>query len=267
MRGLWWAVVALSVSATPARAALEIRNIQAAYGQVGPVRPSADYYPGDEIFFRFLVAGAQPDAAGKMSCDLVVTFTGPDDNVLLNQTFPVEGVYALGGDSFPGSARVTLGDDVPPRAYTLTVTLRDKVASTQAKFQRAITVRPAAFAIVAPRFSYDPAGKAPAPVGGLVGQTLCFKMKVIGFDRSRDKIDLRLAVRILDPGTRRVISAPLRVDEATDDVNVVKQGADVTFSGDMSLNRAGDILLRFEATDRVTNQSIALETPMHVANP
>jgi hypothetical protein len=46
-----------------------------------------------------------------------------------------------------------------------------------------------------------------------------------------------------------------------------KQGADVTFSGDMSLNRAGDFLLRFEATDRVTNQSIALETPMHVANP
>jgi hypothetical protein len=42
---------------------------------------------------------------------------------------------------------------------------------------------------------------------------------------------------------------------------------DFTFSGDMSLNRAGDFLLRLEVTDRVTNQSIALETPMHVESP
>jgi hypothetical protein len=267
MRGLWLAVAALSVSAAPARATLEIRDIQAAYGLAGPVRPPADYYPGDEIFFRFLVAGARSDAAGKISCDLVMTFTGPGNTVLVNQTFPVEGVYALGGDSFPGSARLTLDGDVPPGAYALTVTLRDKITSTQAKFQRAITIRPAAFAIVAPRFSYDADGKAPAPVGGLVGQTLYFKMKVIGFDRSRGKIDLRLAVRFLDPRTRRVISAPLQVDETTDDANVVRQVADVTFSGDMTLNRAGDFLLRLEATDRVTNKSIALETQMHVANP
>ena len=74
-------------------------------------------------------------------------------------------------------------------------------------------------------------------------------------------------MRILDPQTRRVISAPLQFDETTDDANVVKQATDVTFTGDMSLNRAGDLLLRLEVTDRVTNQSIALEAPMHVANP
>ena len=78
---------------------------------------------------------------------------------------------------------MTLGGEVPPGAYTLTVTVRDKVASTQATFQRAITIKAPAFAIIAPRFSYDADGKAPAPVGGLVGQTLYFKMKVIGFDR------------------------------------------------------------------------------------
>ncbi len=163
MRGLWLAVAVLSVWAAPARTTLEIRNIQAAYGQVGPVRPSADYYPGDEIFFRFLIAGARLDAAGKISCDLVLTFTGPGDTVLLNKTFPIESIYPLGGDSVPGSARVTLGGDVPPGAYALTVTLRDKVASTQVKFQRAITVRSAAFAIVALRFSYDADGKAHRP--------------------------------------------------------------------------------------------------------
>ena len=113
MRGLWLAVAALSLSAAPARTTLEIRNIEAAYGPVGPVRPSADYYPGDEVFFRFLIAGAQLDAAGKMSCDLVLTLTGPGDRVLLNHAFPVGGVLALGGDSFPGSAQVTLGGEVP----------------------------------------------------------------------------------------------------------------------------------------------------------
>jgi hypothetical protein len=267
MRGLWSAVAVLSVTAAPARAALEIRDIQAAYGPVGPVRPSADYYPGDEIFFRFLVAGAQPDAAGRLSCDLVITFTGPGDNVLLDRTFPAVGIFALGGDSFPGSARVTLGGDVPPGAYTLTVALRDKVASTQARFQRPITILPAAFAIVAPQFSYDADGKAPAPAGGLIGQTLYFKIKVIGFDRSQGKIDMRLAVRVLDPQTRHVISAALQDDEATDDANVVKQVNDVTFSGDFSLNRAGDFLLRLEVTDRMTNKTIALEAPMQVASP
>jgi hypothetical protein len=267
MRGLWLAVAALSLSAAPARTTLEIRNIEAAYGPVGPVRPSADYYPGDEVFFRFLIAGAQLDAAGKMSCDLVLTLTGPGDRVLLNHAFPVGGVLALGGDSFPGSAQVALRGDAPPGAYALTVTVRDKVASTEARFRREITISPAAFVIVAPRFSYDADGKAPAPVGGLVGQTLYFKMKVIGFDRSRGKIDVNLAVRILDPGTRRLIIAPIQFDESTDDAKVVKQATDVTFSGDMSLNRAGDFLLRLEVTDRTTNKSIALETPMHVANP
>jgi hypothetical protein len=105
---------------------------------------------------------------------------------------------------------------LPPGAYSLTVTLRDQVAATRAKSQRAITIRSAAFAIVAPRFSYDADGKAPAPVGGLLEQTLHFKMKVIGLDRSRDRIDLRLAVRILDLRTRRVINAPLQFDETTD---------------------------------------------------
>jgi hypothetical protein len=267
MRGLWLAVAALSVSAAPARAMLEIRNIQAAYGPVGPVRASADYYPGDEVFFRFLVAGIRTNAAGKLSFDMVVTFTGPSDIVLLNRTIPVEGVYALGSDSLPGSAQVTLGNDFSPGVYALTVTVRDKVAATEARFRREITINPAAFAIVAPRFFYDANGKAPAPVVGLVGQTLYFKLKVIGFDRSRDKIDVNLAVRILDPGTRRVISAPIQFDESTDDVNVVKQATTVTFSGNMSLNRAGDFLLRIEVTDRMKNQSIALEMPMHVANP
>jgi hypothetical protein len=234
---------------------------------VGPVRPSADYYPGDEVFFRFLVAGVRPDAAGKLSFDLVVTFTGPGDTVLVTQTIPVEGVYALGGDSLAGSAHVTLAGDVSPGVYALRVTVRDKVASTEAKFRREFTISPTTFAIVAPRFSYDADGKAPAPVGGLVGQPLYFKMKVIGFDRSRGKIDVNLAVWILDPGTRRVISAPIQFDESTDDANVVKQANEVTFSGDMSLNRAGDFLLRLEVTDRMTNKSIALETPMHVANP
>jgi hypothetical protein len=92
-------------------------------------------------------------------------------------------------------------------------------------------------------------------------------MKVIGFDRSRGKIDVNLAVRILDPGTRRVISAPIQFDESTSDANDVRQATDVTFWGDMWLNQAGDFLLRLEVTDRMTNKSVALETPMHVANP
>ncbi len=64
-----------------------------------------------------------------------------------------------------------------------------------------------------------------------------------------------------------MISAPGQFDETTDDANVIKQAADVAFTGHLSLNRAGDFLLRLEVTDRVTNKSLAFETPMHVANP
>ena len=44
--------LAVLLTGTNAYAKLEIVNIQAAYGEVGPARSSLVYYPGDEILFK-----------------------------------------------------------------------------------------------------------------------------------------------------------------------------------------------------------------------
>jgi len=263
----WMAAAVLFLAANAAQAKLEIKEIKAVQGMYGPERKSLDVLPGDEVFFRFTIAGVRTDEDGKVSCVLTVQLADGKGKELFSQKSPIQGVLALGGASMLSSALVNFGDSVPAGDYKLTVTVEDSIGKEKESFERTLTCRAPEFAIVAPRFFHDKDHKAAAPVGGRAGQILFFQLKSIGFDRSQGKIDNQMKVEVLDEQGKNVLPKPILVEFSTDDAEKAKAVTSLTFSGDIALNRAGEFTLRITLTDRMSKKTAKLEAPLKVVAP
>jgi hypothetical protein len=267
MRRTALAAAVLLLSAAAARAEVKIENIEACYGRFGPVRKTLEFYPDDEVFFRYLVTGIKPTAEGGVDGELTIALTSPDSKELLGKKSPASGVLALGGGALAGTASVSLPPGAAPGKYTFTVTFKDNQSNGTASFERELTLKPAEFRIVSPQFSYDREGKVPAPVGGLLGQTLFIRMKVIGFDRTRGSIDTDMRVQVLDAAGKETMPKPITARVRSDNAEVVKQASSVTFSAELVLNRTGQYTLRVTVTDQVGKKTTRLQAPLKVTAP
>jgi len=261
-----WLAAALIPAASAAHAKLEIRDVQAAHGPLGPERRGLDFYPADEALFRYTVAGAQVDGDRKAVGETTTTLTGPDGTVLVHRMSPTESWLPL-SDSLPTQAQVTFPPDAPPGPYTLSLSYRDKRSGEEASFRRVLNIKRTEFAAVNIRFSYDADGKVPAPVGGVVGQVLYYRFKAVGFDRAAGRIDVGMDLQILDAGGRPALPRPIHLAVASRDADLVRQATDATLRGSLTLNRAGDFTLRLTLTDRVSKKTAEFEAPLHVKDP
>jgi len=267
MTRIWLAAAILVLSATTAQAKLEIENIQSAYGPMLPERKALEFYPQDLIFFRYMVTGAKVDERGQVDAEAVVKLIDGRGKELHKSTVPFKGPLSLGGDSFAGAAYVVLNDQFINGVYKLNVTVTDNQGSEKATFEREVRIRPAEFAIVHPRFSYDADGKAQAPVGGMVNQTLHFRIGILGFDRGQDRVDLMSSVQVLDDKGKELLPKPLETIIKSDDAKVVKTTNVATFNGSLHLHRAGDFTLRITVTDKLGQKTTKMEFPMKVVAP
>jgi hypothetical protein len=259
--------VVIFLWATTVHAKLDITNIQAAYGPVGPVRESPVYYPGDEIVFRYLLTGVGTNARGEIDVDTTLQITDASGKNLFQKTTPTKAAVALGGGSVPGTASVTLGRDVKRGAYRLSVTAKDNLSGQTASFERQITLHETTFTSVNQRFFMDPGGKVPGPAAGLVGQSLYYRLGLIGFDRSKGRIEARLEVEVLDEGGKKVLTKPSTVDYKNEKSEATRAIAQLKFNGFMVLNRAGNFILRFKFADAISGQHAQFEVPLKVTDP
>lgn len=261
------AVLATALAASSASAKLELRDVQASHGQLGPERKSDGYVLGDEVYYRFTIAGVKPDADGRLAAEIHLRVADAKGKEVLKTAVPVQAVMALGGNSLPGNARVNLNDPITPGEYELTVEVKDLNAKESASFKRKFTCKPEEFAAVRVRFSQDPDGKLPAPVGGLVGQTLFVRAPAVGFDRSHGEIDVQFDLQVLDKQGKPVTPRPIRAAVHNEDPAVVKQATVLNFKGEMTLNRPGEFVLRLTLTDKLAKKTTTFEAPMRVAAP
>jgi hypothetical protein len=267
MRRHFLAALVLAITATAAQAKVDITNIQSAYGPLMPERKVLEFYPQDLIYFRYMVTGAQVNSRGEVDCEAVVRLVDGNGKEVAKNTVPFQGPLSLGGDSFAGAAYVVLKEQLINGAYTLTCTVTDNLASEKASFTREVRVKPADFAIVHPRFSYDADGKAQASVGGLVNQTLFFRIGIFGFDRSQDRVDLVSSVQVLDAKGKELLPKPLETIIKSDDAKLVKETNVATFNGSLHLHRPGEFTLRITVTDKIGQKTAKIEFPMHVTAP
>ena len=256
-----------ALAGTNAYAKLQITNVQAAYGEVGPERKSLVYYPGDEILFRYLITGVKTNVKGEVDLDINFQVSDAGGKVLLNKTSATRAIAALGGGCLPGSARATLGEPLQPGNYRLRVEAKDKVSGEMASFEREVTLKARAFTSVSQRFFADADRKVPSGAGGIVGQNLHFRLGVIGFDRSQGRIETGMDLEILDETGKEVLTRPLQTTFKNEQADSVKHISIINFDGHIALNRVGQFTLRFNFTDPVGGKNARFEVPLHVAAP
>jgi hypothetical protein len=260
-------LAALAFLALPAaaQAKLEIRDVQASHGQLGPERKSNEYVAGDEVFFRFTLAGVLTDADGRMRCEMKLTVIDPKGKQIPLAESPLQGIVALGGDAMPANASFEFDLGVLPGEYVLTVEVIDRLAKETASFQRKIICKPLEFALVRLRFHQDEAGKVPARIGGTVSQTLFVKFQAIGFDRSQNEVDVEMEIVILDEAGKPVMPKPIRRTLHNEKPAEVKTIDRINLSASLTLNRPGKFALRIVITDKQTKKKVSFEAPLQVA--
>jgi hypothetical protein len=256
--------LAFMLSAATAEAKLEIRDIQAAHGQLGPQRKSSEYVAGDQVYFRYTVAGLRTDDEGHVRVDIALKLTDAKGERLLNEETALLAFLALGGDTLTADASINLDLGFPPGEYELFVEVRDVTANDKASFRRKFTVKAPEFALVRVRFSHDDEGKAAAPTGGLVGQSLVVRLQAIGFDRSKGQIDVEMEVEVLDAGGKAVTPRQIRAVVRSEEPDEVKRTDRIDLTSALTLNRPGDFTLRLTVLDKVTGKKVAFESPLKV---
>ncbi len=254
-------------SITPIFAKLQIKDVQAAHGQLGPERKDLDYIRGDELYVRFMVVGFTSDADGRLVGELSFEVTDAKKKVVVKQAVPLQQTLALGGGTFPAHVSVTIGDELPIGEYTLKVTVTDNLAKTSDSFEKKLTCKEKKFALVAMRFSQDPQGKVPAAVGGVASQTLYFKARGVGFDKSTGELDLEMTIEVFDSKGKPVMPKPIRSVVHNEDANVVKTVTVITLRGELTLNRPGEFVLKVGLTDKIAKKTVTFEAPLKVTNP
>src|SRR5438270_2429936 len=89
----------LLVAPISAFAKLEIKNVQPAYGPLGPARANDDVYPLDEYHVRYQVVGLKPDKDGKADLEVGVRLTNADGKAVYDPKPAARQVaMSLGGD-------------------------------------------------------------------------------------------------------------------------------------------------------------------------
>jgi hypothetical protein len=253
--------------AAPVWANLDIRDIKAAYGPLGPERKSLEVTPGDTVFFRFAIDGVHTDDAGRADGELRVQLTDPAGKTLVDNKEAIGGLLALGGQSLPGTAQVSFGPDAPAGDYKLSVTIRDKVSQDTANFERKLTCLKPDFALVQLNFSRDQKGDIPAPAGGTVGEMLYIGCKAVGFERSKAKPHVVFTLTMLDSRGKPQMPKPVRVEFAPENAAQAAKVGLVDFKGALVLNRVGDFRLQIDASDETGKQKTEFVAPLRVSAP
>jgi hypothetical protein len=267
MNRVGMATLALLLVATAAQAKLEIQDIKAAFGPLGPERKSLEVQPFDDLLLRFTVSGLKCDDEGKMDVTEVLKLTDADGKVLLEQKLPIKDVLPLGGNRMNLDAHLNVGDKIPEGTYSFSITVKDNLADESVSFDRKVTAKAPSFSLVSPEFFYDPDYKVFAPAGGVVGQKLHFRMKGVGFDKSPGKVDAEMTIQLLDAKGKEVMPKPITVKIASDDPEVVKKANFLTLNGQVALNRAGDFTLVVKLTDKLAKKTVELALPVKVIEP
>jgi hypothetical protein len=257
----------LTMLATPAWAKLEIRDIKAAYGPLGPERTSLAVVPGDQIFFRYAITGIRTDAAGRAEGELRLQVTDTGGKVLIDNKEAIGGLLALGGQTLPGTAQVSFGPDTPAGDYKLRVTISDKLGADSASFERTLTCTKPAFALVRLRFSQDAEGNIASAAGGTLGQTLYIHCQAVGFERTKTKLRVVFTLQVLDMEGKPLMPKPVRAELAPEDAEQIAKLELVDFKGLLVLNRAGEFRLHLSATDELSKQKAEFVAPLRVTAP
>lgn len=248
-------------------AKVEIRNIQPAHGLLGPARANDDVYPLDEYLVRYQVSGVKVDAEGKVDLEVGARLTNSEGKTLLDTKGTVQRALLLGGNVVQTFGLITFPEKAPPGAYKLTITVRDRLAAESASFERQLNCKATTFQLLMPRFTRDADGKVPAGTTAFVGESITFKCRVVGFDRSQKKVALVMKVQFRDADDKEILAKPVIVNGDITDPEKVSKTSQANFSTTLYLHRGGDFKMIVTVEDTIAKKTTTFETPFKVLAP
>jgi hypothetical protein len=261
---------ALAGNVFPARAEestkLELRNLQPVYDQLGPVRKDLTYVPGERVRVQYDLYGCALDQAGDTDIEISCRLIDAAGKVRNAFSYPYKGDNWQTSDAFlRESTYYALPDSLRPGKYTLEIGAEDHLSQQEASVQQAITVKPLQLTMVSPRFYYDEKRTSPAPLGGLINQSLYIDCDVVGEDRSHGKIALACSLDVLDGDGVSVLKAPHKFDFLLEGEKVPQERSQhFTYNGYLYLRQAGAYTMRIQAVDKVTGEVARLDLPLEV---
>lgn len=261
------AVAFLMCLAGRAPAKLELLDVQATHGPLGTERKSSEYVAGDEVYYRFAIAGAQVDDNGRLRGELRLSLADSKGKILDKTENAIQQLPALGSESFAAGASWSLGLGFAAGEYEITVEFADLISKESVSFRRKFKVKPVEFALIRVRFHHDLDERVPARAGGIVGQNLAIKLSAIGFDRSKDLIDVEMEIQVLDAQGKGLLPKPIKATVHNEKPREVKEIERLNFSGLLTLNRPGDFMLRVTVTDTMSGKKLVFESPLKVSAP
>lgn len=263
-----WMTCALltALSLSPAQAGgLQLTNVRATSGLLGPPRPDNKVLPGDLFLVAFDIDGLTVDDQGKVEYSLEVEFKNAEGKVQLqNKADKIEAYLPLGGTRLPAEAHAEVGTSTPAGKYSINVTVVDLKAKAAEKkaFSKEFEVVPPTFGIVRTQLTYEGTG-VPAPAGGVVGQVLAFNCLVMGFKRDdgTKQPNLSVEIKIVDQS-----GAPTTKKPMAQTFNNVPGAANyLDLHLPLELNRTGKFTMEVKITDLAAgNKTTALQIPIAV---
>lgn len=255
-----------ALSAAPAQpGTLQLTNVRATYGYLGPARSGSNYLPGDKIFLMFDIDGLKVNDQGQVFFRMGMTLRDTKGKEHFKQE-PLEQqrLLSLGGTKVPAFAHANIGADQPPGEYVFEVLVQDPTTKREAKHESKFTIDKKQFGIVRFGLFYDDQANFPAPPVAVPGQAFFTSFAVVGFDRDKAKKqpDLLAEMHVLDD-KGKPINKPLtgEVKELLESV----QGVPLQFI--LSLNRPGKYKVLLKATDKLTNKTAEQAFEVTVIEP
>lgn len=252
-----------------AEPAVEIRNFHLIYGQFGPERPDAAYFPGERLCCRYDLHGCSADDEGRSEVEVTIQLIDAKGKVRAAFSNVVK---SQSWKNSKGYARVwsfhQFADDCRPGKYQFELAVEDKSSQREAKLAQEVVVKPIALAIVSPRFYHDARHEVPGPLSGLVDQTIHASFDVVGEDRSQGKVLLAHSFEILDDDGNNILLDAKPQEAQLDDPQFLQdRSRRPVIRVAFPLRKAGRYTLRLTVLDQMVGAKAQLELPLEVLDP
>lgn len=242
-------------------ATLELKNIQATYGKLGPTRPAGKVLPGDNLFLVFDITGLTvKDGAAEYALSTEILSKGK-----LQYRQPAKdnkAILPFGGGVLQGMANFEIGLSTPAGAYEFKVTVTDVATKQTTSFTRTFEIAAPEFGIVRLNPTLDDDGEASTTLFG-VGHTLWVNFSAVGFQRDTTPAkqpNLTFELTITD-ATGKSFTKPFA---GTVDKDIPAMVAALPGQFPLPLNNTGKFTIEIKATDNLSKKTAKLAFPITV---
>jgi len=259
---MWTTLALTAVLSAPAQATkLELTNVRTTNGVLGQERKDDKLLPGDVLVVAFDIEGLRVRDDGRVlyAMGMELTQKGKDKPEFKREPQDLEAYNSLGGSTLPAFALSILSMDSSPGQYTLKVTVKDRLAKTEAVLEKRFQVMPIRFGLVQVRFTSS--NGDPMPGVAVPGQRLYLHCALVGFETDKkDKLpNVTFEMEILDESRKPTVSKPFKGDLKPD----LKGANLMPFRPiPIELNRPGKFTVVLKAKDnvsgRTTTESLSL---------